>query len=134
MALNPPAPSSSWGRVLGVWTAITFGVLLGGGVAMRSLSYLRDPLSVDFRWSSFWCPLLLFSLGGGLTAGLLILTWWFVVRRGFSWTLGFLVLALVLFALFVWPTRYAYYWTDKKDALLRVERLTGKTEPVAIKP
>jgi membrane protein YdbS with pleckstrin-like domain len=126
---------SSWWKVLGEWTAITFGVLLGGGVALHALEALRHPGSTDFsKWCEFWWPLLLFSLGGGLTVGLLILTWWFVVGKGFSWTLGFLVLAVVLFALFVWPTRYAYYWTEKKDALIRVERLTGKTEQVPIKP
>src|SRR5215813_14079582 len=94
---------STWGEVLAEWTAITFGVLLGGGVAMHALEALRHPGSADFgSWTNF------------------------------RWTLGFLVLAMVLFAVFVWPTRYAYYWTAKKDALVRVERLTGKTDPVPL--
>ncbi len=116
-----------WARIFVVWSLIGIGVLLTGGVAFRALAALRSPATVHFG-SSFWCPLLLFGIGGGISIGLLILTWWLVTQRGFSWTLGFVVLGIVLFALFVWPTRYVYYPTDKKTTLLKVERLTGKAE------
>lgn len=74
---------------------------------------------------------MLLAVGGGIAIGLLILTWWLIVQRGFSWALGFLVLAIVLFALFVWPTRYRYESFEKSEIqckLLRVERLTGRSE------
>ena len=129
MTTDPDKPWR-WGLVLLVWSLIAFGVLFAGGVAFRAYANLVRPGSMDFGLSSFWCPLFLFSAGGGLTIGLLILTWWLVVQRGFSWTLGFVVLALVLFAVFVWPSRFAYYRGGEEDAckLLRVERWTGQGE------
>jgi hypothetical protein len=126
MAADPSEPWP-WSRVLLVWSAIGFGVLLSGGVATRALMTLRGGGSVDFG-DSFWGALLLFSLGGGIATGLLILVWWLVVKLGFSWTLGFVALALVLFALFVWPTPYRYERTKDPDVRLRITRLTGHGE------
>lgn len=126
----------SWAQILLAWTVIGFGVLLTGGAALRALAALRD-LKVSFGWGSFWGPLLLFAAGAGIAIGLLILTWWMVTRRGFSWTLGFVILGAVLFVLFVWPTRYAYWEKRDKDnkleLLLKVERLTGKGTPLEVK-
>lgn len=135
MATEEPKPFKWW-QVLGMWSLIAFGVLLTGGAAVRALKILqgeagRDPL----KFETFWCPLLLFSVGGGIAIALLILTWWLVVKRGFSWTLGFAVLAVVLFALFVWPSPYRYDKDRRRDAtcrVLQVHRWTG--EPKCILP
>lgn len=111
-----------------MWSAIAFGVLFAGGAALRALSGLKGP-GPDFGVRTFWCPLFIFSLGGGIAIGLLILTWWLVVKRGFSWTLGFLVLAVVVFALFVWPSPYRYDKDWRRDAtcrVLQVHRWTGE--------
>jgi hypothetical protein len=126
MAANLP---QGWpvSRVFLAWGAIAFGVLFSGGVGVRALMGLRAGGSADFGLS-FWCQLMLFSLGGGITIGLLILTWWLVVRLGFSWILGFVALGIVLFTLFVWPTPYRYELTKDPDIRLRITRLTGYGE------
>lgn len=128
----------SWPKVLVVWTAIGAGVLFGGGVAARGYLIVRGQMTAASLFDScgFWLPLLLFSLGGGLTIGLLILTWWLVAKIGFSWTLGFAVLGVVLFAVFVWPTPYQYTsireetikggTTETTRVVLRINRLTGQ--------
>lgn len=118
----------AWWQVLAMWTAISFGVLFAGGAALRALSGLKGP-EPNFALATFWWPLLIFSLGGGVSIGLLILTWWLVVKRGFSWTLGFVVLAVVVFALFVWPSPYRYDKDRRRDAtcrVLQVHRWTGE--------
>ena len=117
-----------------MWSAIAFGVLFAGGAALRALSGLKGS-EPDFGARTFWCPLAVFSVGGGIAIGLLILTWWLVVKRGFSWTLGFVVLAVVLFALFVWPSPYRYDKDWRRDAscrVLQVNRWTG--EAVCVLP
>lgn len=126
MAGKPPQ-AWPWFHVLLVWSAIGFGVLLSGGVATRALMAVRSGSSADFG-PSFWGALLFFSLGGGVTIGLLILTWWLVVKLGFSWTLGFIALAIMLFTLVVWPTPYRYEKTNDPDVRLRITRLTGHGE------
>ena len=124
----------TWKQILGMWSAIAFGVLFAGGAALRALSGLKGS-APDFGARAFWCPLAVFSVGGGIAIGLLILTWWLVVKRGFSWTLGFVVLAVVLFALFVWPSPYRYDKDRRRDAgcrVLQVNRWTG--EAVCVLP
>jgi hypothetical protein len=119
----------AWWQVLGMWTAISFGVLFAGGAALKALSSLKDEKLRSFAADTFWWPLFIFSLGGGVAIGLLILTWWLVVKRGFSWTLGFMVLAVVVFALFVWPSPYRYDKDGRRDAtcrVLQVHRWTGE--------
>jgi hypothetical protein len=117
-----------WWQILLMWSGIAFGVLFFGGAALRALSGLNGP-PPDLGFGTFWCPLAIFSLGGGAAIGLIILTWWFVVKRGsFSWTLGFAVLGVVLFALFVWPSPYRYDKDRRRDAtcrVLRIQRWTG---------
>ena len=118
----------AWWQVLAMWTAISFGVLFAGGAALQALADLKEP-APNFAVPAFWWSLLIFSLGGGVAIGLLILTWWLVVKRGFSWTLGFVVLAVVVFALFVWPSPYRYEKDRRRDAIcrvLQVHRWTGE--------
>ena len=119
--------------VLLVWSAIGFGVLYFGGFAVMASMALRagSPGFACTLWEAIWlsCPfsqtLLLFSVGGGITIGLLILTWWMVTSRGFSWTLGFVVLGIVLFAMFVWPTPYRYEWAKDKSFVVKINRFGG---------
>lgn len=130
--------SSPWYKVLLVWSAIGFGVLYCGGFAVLASMALK-PGSPPFNctlWQAIWlsCPfsqvLLLFSVGGGIAVGLLILTWWTVTRRGFSWTLGFVILGIVLFALFVWPTPYRYEWAKDKSFVVKINRFSGNVQYV----
>ena len=126
-----------WVQILLAWAVLGFGVLLTGGLALRALAALRNPESVSFGLESFWAPLLLFSIGGGIAIGLLILTWWMLTQRGFSWTLGFVILGAVLFVLFVWPTRYAYWRkpdTQDWEYLVKVDRLTGEPTEIVTRP
>jgi len=133
----------TWQKVLLVWAAIGAGVLFGGGVAARGYLVVRSQMAGETLFDScgFWLPLTLFSLGGGLTIGLLLLTWWLVARLGFNWALGFVVLGFVLFAVFVWPTPYRYAYirteqirpggrTDTTRVVVRINRLTGHAEPI----
>jgi hypothetical protein len=127
----------SWQQVLLVWGAIGFGVLLGGGAAARAYMALSGQGIPLFAFCQFWLPLLLFSAGGGLTIGLFILVWWLVIRLGFSWALGFVVLGLVLFGVFVWPTPYRYSEVTRIEgrnkvttAVFRINRLTGHAEKI----
>ena len=138
------ADPTSWGwqRVLIVWSAIGAGAVFGGGAAVRTYLMMRGRMDMVSLFDScgLWLPLLLFSLGAGLTIGLLILTWWLVAQAGFSWTLGFPVLGLVFFGLFVWPTPYRYteikteqIRPDGKDVfrvVLKINRLTGRGESI----
>jgi hypothetical protein len=123
----------SWWKVLLIWSAIAFGVLFAGGAALRALSGLNGP-AADFGFHTFWCPLAIFSVFGGVAIGLVILAWWFVVKRGsFSWTIGVVLLGVVLFALFVWPSPYRYDKDRRREATCRVqrtERWTGETKCV----
>jgi hypothetical protein len=125
-----------WWKVLLIWSAIGFGILYSGSLAVRASMAMRAGSS-DFG-CSFWqavfvsCPfsqvLLLFSVGGGVTIGLLILVWWMVTKRGFSWTLGFVVLGIMLVALFVWPTPYRYEWAKDKSFVVKINRFSGMVE------
>jgi hypothetical protein len=128
-----PKPSSKWYRILGTWSAIAFGVLFTGGAALRALSGLKDSKAPEFGASTFWFPLFIFSLGGGIAIGLLILTWWLVAKSGVTWALGALILAVVLFALFVWPSAYRYEKDRRREAtcrVLQVQRWTGEAKCV----
>ncbi len=120
----------NWAQILSMWGAIAFFLLFAGGLAIQALKILQGgPAEHKFDLWTFWAPLFLFSLGGGLAIGLLILTWWLVVKRGFSWTVGFAVLAVVLFALFVWPSPYRYDKDHRKETtcrVLQVHRWTGE--------
>jgi hypothetical protein len=69
--------------------------------------------------------LLIFAVGGGLTFGLSVLAWWRVTLRGFSWTLGLVILGAVLVAIFVWPTPYKYEWAENKSFVVRIHRFSG---------
>src|SRR5712691_10048560 len=100
-----------WYKLLLIWAAIGFGVLYFGGLAVEAQKAFKD-LSA-FK-CSFWqairldCSfsqvLLIFSVVGGIALGLFILAWSRVTMRGVSWALGCVILAVVLFALFIWPT------------------------------
>jgi MFS family permease len=132
-----PAPNNPWPwyMVLLVWSAIGFGVLYCGGFAViANMALMKVPPSeVCTLWQAIWmsCPpysqtLLLFSVGGGITIGLLILTWWIVTQRGgFSWLLGIVILGIVLFSIFVWPTPYRYDWAKDKSFVVKINRFSG---------
>jgi len=59
-----------------------------------------------------------------------------VIEKAGKWiALATFLVALVLFAIYVWPTRYAYYkadpyleYGDPAEMLIRVDRLTGEAE------
>lgn len=122
-----------WLQMLLVWAALGVCVLFFGGLAMRGLEVL-------WHWGEagydpgpgrpFFRALLTFSIGGGITIGFLILIWWMIAPPDVRWGLGIAVLCVLLFALFVWPTPYAYWKTGQKGVLLKVNRLTGQGEYV----
>ena len=123
----------NWRQILVMWSLITFGVLFAGGAAIRALSGLTGS-APNFSWETFLLPLIVFSAGGGVAIGLVILTWWFVVKWGsFNWAIGFVLLAVVLFALYVWPSPYRYDKDWNKNAtcrVLQIQRWTGETKCV----
>jgi hypothetical protein len=122
-----------WYKLLLIWAAIGSGVLYFGGLAVEAQKAFKDPggFHCSFRQAillqcSFSEVLLIFSLGGGIAIGLFILAWSRVTMRGFSWTLGFVILAVVLFALFIWPTPYRYEWGPDKSFVVRIKRFSGE--------
>ena len=111
------------------WSAIAAVVLLAGGLGARGLMALMGdrPVVLD---GAFVGALVLFSVGGGVTLGVLIYAWLLAAREAFTRLMVLVAFAVVLFALFVWPTPYKYYRTDDLQTVLRVNRITGAVEPV----
>jgi hypothetical protein len=121
-----------WYKVLLIWSAIGFGVLYFGGHAVIAQKALQDPANFHCSlWEAIWLQcsfsqvLLIFSAGGGIAVGLVILAWSRVTTRGFSWTLGFVILGVVLFAMFIWPTPYRYEWGPDKSFVVKIKRFSG---------
>ncbi len=122
-----------WYKLLLVWAAIGFGVLYFGGLAVEAQKAFKDPPTFNcsfwqaiFLECSFSQVLLIFSVGGGIAIGLFILAWSRVTMRGFSWTFGFVILGVMLFALFIWPTPYRYEWGPDKTFVVKIKRFTGE--------
>ena len=118
-------------QFLVTWSAIGAAILLTGALSQRGLFVLRHtPGSPLFPGDghSYLGAVLLFSLCGGLTIGLLFLAWWIAKPGGFGWGMGVIVLSLLLAAIFIWPTPYKYYRTNDTRVLLRVSRMSGEGE------
>ena len=131
--MRPWSAWPEWLRIILIWTAIGICVLFFGSLAVRAFQALRHSREAGYDpgWGwPFFKALLLFSVGGGITIGLLILVWWRVTPPDSRWGLGAVVLSLLLFALFVWPTPYKYYRTESRDVLIKVNRITGQGDYV----
>lgn len=110
------------------WALLGAGVLVFGALSAHGLYVLANPGAKIFP-ESFLIALATFGLGGGITIGVLALAWWLANPRGFRWGLGLVVLALLLFALFVWPTPFKYYYRkDDLGVVVKINRVTGKVE------
>ena len=117
-----------WYWTLGMWALIGAALLYFGGLAAHGLKALLEgpdalPCTIPEAarlGCSFSQSLLTFAVGGGLTFGLAVLAW-----RGISWALGVAIVAVVLVAVFVWPTPYKYEWAKDKSFVVRIHRFTG---------
>jgi heme/copper-type cytochrome/quinol oxidase subunit 3 len=117
-----------WYWTLGMWALIGAALLYFGGLAAHGLKALLegpDALPCTLPEAarlgcSFSQSLLTFAVGGGLTFGLAVFAW-----RGISWALGVAIVAVVLVAVFVWPTPYKYEWAKDKSFVVRIHRFTG---------
>ena len=131
---QPDAPRpSTFGKGAGYffkWAALGTAILFFGGHSAQGLKGLVDPVVFDLGWESLYQPLLTFSVSGGITIGFLVLGWWVASRRKVRWGLGVLILSLLLFVLFVWPTPYKFYRTEDRDVRIRVNRITGAADYV----
>lgn len=110
------------------WIVLVGGMLFAGGLSAREWARLMGwPVELaKLGWPEFSWMLALFSLGGGVAASL----WGLANRRKPRWGLGLVVLALILFGLFVWPTPFKDY-KGPGDELVKVHRVTGKTEVIS---
>lgn len=114
------------------WFLIGGGILFFGGLAVRAFQRMHDA-TASIGWP-FLLALFLFSLGGGVVVGLLGLACWLASPRGVGWSLAVVVLGVILFVLFVWPTPYKYYRIEDKNHLLKVNRLSGTVNLVPSSP
>ncbi len=104
------------------------GVLLTGALSARGISIIRhiDGTPAELFPHYYFPALVVFALAGGITVGLLFLSWRIAQPGGFGWGMGVFVLVVALFAIFVWPTPFKYYRTEANPlVLLRVTRATG---------
>jgi hypothetical protein len=60
--------------------------------------------------------------------GVVVFAWRRANPRRLRWGLAVIGLVVLVFGLFVWPTRFKYYPGPKRDALIRVDRITGEKE------
>ena len=122
---------------LAIWSLIGAGVLLTGALSARGVSIMRqiDGTPAALFPENYFQALLVFSCAGGITVGLLFLSWKIAQPGGFGWGMGVFVLVVALFAVFVWPTPFKYY-RDAADPLilLRVTRATGHGEIIPLRP
>lgn len=109
------------------WFGLGAGVLFFGGLSARGLAGLMEwpGRLVRLDWWQFFGMLLMFSVGGGVVVAL----WGLGNRRRPRWRLGLVVLALILFGLFVWPTPFKYY-KGRGGELVKVSRITGAKEVI----
>jgi hypothetical protein len=124
-------------RYLGVWSLIGAGVLLTGALSARGISIIRqiDGKPPDLFPDYYLPALVIFALAGGVTVGLLFLSWKIAQPGGFGWGMGVFVLVIALFAIFVWPTPFKYYRTQANPlVLLRVTRATGHGAIIPLAP
>ncbi len=106
------------------------GALSARGIfLLRQIDLKPQARAVAVLFPDGYFPAVLyFSVCGGLTIGLLFLSWRIARPGGFGWGMGVIVLSLILVAIFIWPTPYKYYKTNNRQLLLRVTRATGHGE------
>ena len=118
-----------------MWSVIGAGVLLTGALSARGISIIRqiDGTPAELFPDDYFRALVVFSVAGGVTIGLLFLSWKIAQPGGFGWGMGVFVLVIALFAIFVWPTPFKYYRTSENPlVLLRVTRATGHGEIIPL--
>lgn len=104
-----------------------FLVSAGFGAGLLSLGSLAlvasdgvtrglEPLAFGF---------VVFVAAGALTVALLALTWRAAHPEEPDWRRGLVLLLLLLFAVFIWPTPYEHYRVGQSLVIIRVNRLTG---------
>src|SRR5688572_3337458 len=96
-------------RVLrvGVYAAIVIVlVVFGMGAMLRAYSELRPGGKVWIRPDDWFWPLVGLSFTSGLVVGALVTGWRLMNRRQNDprWGMAMLLIAIVLFAVIVWPT------------------------------
>lgn len=131
MAHNHPAPVEppDWKRAFrtgALWALLAFLVLFFGGLSVRGLARIDSELDLQKAILPFLWWLLIFSGGGGITVGVVVFAWRRANPRRLRWGLAVIGLVVLVFASFVWPTRFKYYTGPKRDALIRVDRISGE--------
>jgi hypothetical protein len=123
----------SWARLLTLSllaVALSYLVLYYGGIALKTYSGLRaadSPISPD---AQFYDWLQVLSRGGAIAIGALTLAWRLINRNHGQARFGtaLALIAVVLFAVLVWPTPWSYkrFGCD----VFQVNRIRG--EPLKI--
>lgn len=103
----------SWRDIIKVGlivAVLSFLLLFFGGLALKTYDELRyqgpgEPL--DLAWL---VGLVFFSVGGAVAIGTITIAWRWMHRRPSQpqWGMAFVLLAIVLFGILVWPTPWKY--------------------------
>ncbi len=126
-------PSELW--TLGWETAaVSWAVLFFGGLALRAyavLSFGEPKPLLDCDWL---LSLFVFSVCGAVAIAVLAVGWRLAHRKRAApgWGLAFILLAVMLFALLVWPTPWTYRQFGCE--VYRVNRILGNQSRVARLP
>lgn len=126
-SLSRAARLFGWAGTPLKWAAIGFLLLFFAGLGSEGLNGMMQP-DVELLRGAFWKSLLVFSLGGGVTLGVLMLTWQLASGDAFARALTLGAFAALLFALFVWPTPYKYYRDEALAFVVRINRITGDVQ------
>lgn len=106
------------------WCLIAIALLFAAGFGARALKFLMQQQLFepdrDFVWTLFW-----FSLGGGVTIGLLIFAWQIARTDPLGKIIALAVLLVLAFGVLVWPTPYKYYRERNFNWVVRINRITG---------
>jgi hypothetical protein len=124
----------SWLRLLALSLLaliLSYLVLYYGGIALKTYSGLADAVSPDDRFHDWLREL---SRGGAIAIGALTLAWRLINRNQGQARLGtaLALIAVVLFAVLVWPTPWSYkrFGCD----VFQVNRIRGEPQKITTIP
>ena len=131
------SPKELWGLAWKV-AAVSFLVLGFGGLALRGYAVLRfsdSAMKVPKLLKGDWLEsLLIFAVCGAVTFASVVVAWRLMhpKRSAPGWSLGVIVLGILLFTILVWPTVWTY--REYGCQILRINRLTGTPTDIATLP
>lgn len=112
--MSDPNKDLSWRDIITVGlivAALSGLVLLFGGLALKAYARLRYDGGAAPPYNWWWIGVLVvFSLGGAIAIGTISVAWRWMHRKRAQpqWGMAFVLLAVILFGLLVWPTPWKY--------------------------